>query len=158
MVRFDESETGEDCPPDGKYLWEIVASEAKRSKKGVPMLSWKLKIVEGECQGAITFDNAMMGGPGAGMGKAKAKAFGIVLEHGKDIDESEFVGRRAWGYAKQEEYRGRVNLKIDANEGEYCGYDAVAPATGRAKFDENDPGLDAVAGPKGDDGDMDIPF
>jgi len=124
--RFDDEEAASnECPPNGKYLVEIIEAERGSSKGGDGMLTIKMKIVEGGFQGTHIYDNLMMTGRGAGIGSAKAKAFGITLKSGEEVKEAEFVGRRAHLFGRQEKYKGFVNLKSDIEQGDYCGYDTL---------------------------------
>jgi hypothetical protein len=125
--RFDDDEAASnECPPNGKYLVEIIEAERGTSKGGDGMISVRLKIAEGPHETHTIFDNFMMTGRGAGIGKAKAKAFGVSLNKGDQVDESDFIGRRAYCYGRQEKYKGFTNLKSDIEHGDYCGYDSLS--------------------------------
>lgn len=124
-MRFDGSQiadSGGGMPPAGAYAAEVVKAEEKVSKAGDGYISLKIRLDGVDWH---VYDVLMASGKGAGMGKAKAKAFGIDFSDGAEIAPEDFVGKRATAHCIRDEYQGKPKLSVDAEQGEYCGYDVA---------------------------------
>ena len=121
---FDDSKATDagGRPPPGDYTATVVDAEIKTSRKGDGMMSLLLKLHE---SGWKVYDVIMLSGPGAGIGKSKAKAFGILLEKGAVVEAGPFLGKEVRVYLAEEEYDGKTNLAVDIGQGEECGYDPL---------------------------------
>lgn len=146
-IVFDDSDAAEggfELPPDGDYLVEIIGAETGTSKKGDGMVTVKAKLLDfAREDGGTTwfFDTWMMTGKGAGIGKKKAKGFGIALEKGQSVEPSSWIGLRAIAHLTVEGYAGKDGkpkrrLVADIGRGG-CGYSPEgAPDTPQGEGDE----------------------
>jgi len=129
-IIFDDEEAvdGFVLPPEGAYKVEIVEAEERQGGKGA-FMNVKLKILEGEHEGSFFYDVLMLTGKAAHMGRKKSAAFGVKLEKGQAVADSDYIGARAIAHGMHETYNNRTNLKVDINQGDFCGYDFISGQT-----------------------------
>ena len=123
----DDAADGFVLPPEAPYKVEITEAEERQGAKGAYM-NVKLKILEGEHAGSFFYDVLMLTGRAAHMGRKKSAAFGVKLEKGTAVADSDYIGTRAVAHGIHEVYNNRTNLKVDINQGDFCGYDFIAGA------------------------------
>ena len=105
----------------GRYLVEVDDAIEKESKKGDPMILLSLKAIK--TGKFCAYDNIMLDGGGAGIGKAKLSGFGIAVKNGDEVTAKKLIGKRALAHLKEEVYEGKTKLAVDIEQGEHCGYD-----------------------------------
>lgn len=119
MAKIPWKEAGALAP--GTYSIEVVKSVEKLSKNGgAPYFEAELLALDfGK---TLCFDILMLAGKGAGIGVTKLRALGFTEER-DEIAAGELIGRRAFVAVGDDEYDGKVRLKVDINaEGSKCGY------------------------------------
>lgn len=131
MPRIDwteEEHTSKFVP--GVYLAEVDDCEERTSQRTqAPYFNVRLKSVDHG--GVLAFDILMLGGKGRNIGTAKLRALGFdegVIE----IEAHDLIGKRAYVFLHEDEYKGKRRLRVNIDQGQYCGYSdpdsAIAPA------------------------------
>lgn len=103
----------------GIHYCEIRKVESKNSRAGDPMLN--LEIYDIDTGVKLCHDTIMLGGAGWEIGENKLQAFGWV-KGSKSVDSEALLFQRAYCFCVEEEYDGRMQLKIDIKKGRFKGY------------------------------------
>jgi len=106
----------------GIYLAEVKACEVRHtSEKTGSHPYYNVRLHDGAFAGdggLIAFDNILLAGRGRSIGIAKLKALGfeeVMGDDGKpfiDVEPEDLVGRRVWVMVGEDEYGGKVRLKV----------------------------------------------
>jgi hypothetical protein len=88
---FDEIPAAEDSDftsvPDGKYTCSVERVELTRTKTGLPMLRWSLRILGPSHQGRMLFKNSVIAEKSVGYLKRDLRRCGLELPKFSDLPD-----------------------------------------------------------------------
>jgi hypothetical protein len=93
VIDFSETQSFDPLPP-GDYVVSVESAKPGKSTAGNPKVSLQVKVIEGEQEGRMLFDDLVLTGKGAFKIRQALKAFGL-LDSDQDqvrLDSDDLVG------------------------------------------------------------------
>lgn len=97
---------------EGDHLLEVMEVTQEEGSKA-PYLNWKFKAAEGECEGAIVYNNTSLSEQSLWNLRTLLEALGVEIPDSEfDIDLDELVGLEVMGSIELETYEGKKRPRL----------------------------------------------